>query len=364
MSVESLTSIPSRSEIIGDYRRRGHLIAAVLPIHYPRALLRTFNVLPIEVWGPPGVDASHGSAHVQPYFCSVVRNALSFLKSGGLDVADLLVVPHACDSLQGLGSVLLDFVKPRQPVIPLYIPRGEHARAVEFLADEFRWLYGQLERIAHRSPSDSDLMESIWREEAADTLLVQLHQNRKDLQLDDFQFYHLIRTREFMPAETFSQMASRALECHSGANHDGVPIILSGIVPEPMEIFESITKLGGVVVADDLACCGRRLYPPGQSDDPYLRLAERIIGAPPDSTRGNSIQERLEHLHAMIETSGAKGVIFYPVKFCEPELFDLPDLRKGLQNLGVPSLTLEVDLNDPLSNQALTRIEAFFEMIA
>jgi benzoyl-CoA reductase/2-hydroxyglutaryl-CoA dehydratase subunit BcrC/BadD/HgdB len=64
-----------------------------------------------------------------------------------------------------------------------------------------------------------------------------------------------------------------------------------------------------------------------------------------------------------VEGSGARGVVFYVVKFCEPELFDLPDLRRELQEAGVPSMTVEVDLNDPLSQQIRTRLEAFLEMI-
>jgi benzoyl-CoA reductase/2-hydroxyglutaryl-CoA dehydratase subunit BcrC/BadD/HgdB len=65
----------------------------------------------------------------------------------------------------------------------------------------------------------------------------------------------------------------------------------------------------------------------------------------------------------LVERAGARGVLFYDVKFCEPELFDLPDLRQGLQRAGIPSVTIEVDLNDPLSQQILTRLGAFLEMI-
>jgi benzoyl-CoA reductase/2-hydroxyglutaryl-CoA dehydratase subunit BcrC/BadD/HgdB len=93
-------------------------------------------------------------------------------------------------------------------------------------------------------------------------------------------------------------------------------------------------------------------------------MTESILGGPPDSTRGHPIQERLDHLVRLCQTSGARGVVFYDVKFCEPELYDLPLLRKGLQEAGVPSVTIEVDLNDPLSHQSLTRIEAFLEMMA
>jgi benzoyl-CoA reductase/2-hydroxyglutaryl-CoA dehydratase subunit BcrC/BadD/HgdB len=362
--MDALSAVPRRSEIIRTQRERGGWIAAVLPIHYPRALLRAFDILPIEVWGPPGVDVSYGAMHLQPYVCSVVRNALSFLQTGGLNVTDLIIVPHACDSLQGLGSILIDFVRPKQPIIPLYLPRGRRASDIGFLADEFRSLYQRLAEITHRSPTSAELMESIRREEAADDFLAQLHQRGRFLLLTDIQLYRLIRAREYLPAETFSELARAALAQVSETPRKDIPIILSGIVPEPMSLFESLSDMGGMVVADDLACCGRRLYPCGSSDDPFRHLAESILGAPPDSTRGNPIEERLEYLLQMSRTSGAKGVVFYDVKFCEPELFDLPNLRKGLQEAGIPSATVEVDINDPLSHQTLTRLEAFLEMIA
>ena len=367
-------AIPRRLEVAHAHKDRGGLVAAVLPIHYPRALLRAFDILPVEVWGPPRVDVVYGAAHLQPYVCSIVRNALSFLQTGGLDVADLIIVPHACDSLQGLASILIDFIHPRQPVIPLYLPRGRRESDAAFLADEFRSLYRRLEEITHRSPSNADLMAGIRREEAADELLGQLHERRMNLSLTPIEFYRLIRAREYLPAEMFSDLARAAqapspgpspTEAGEGSeSRKGIPILLSGIVPEPMSLFESIAEMGGVIVADDLACCGRRLYPPGKSEDAFRHLAESILGGPPDSTRGYSIQERLDHLMRLCQASGARGVVFYDVKFCEPELFDLPLLRKGLQEANVPSVAIEVDLNDPLSHQALTRIEAFLEMMA
>jgi benzoyl-CoA reductase/2-hydroxyglutaryl-CoA dehydratase subunit BcrC/BadD/HgdB len=356
--------IPRRSETIRAFKESGGLAAAVLPIHYPRALLRAFDILPVEVWGPPRVDASFGAAHLQPYVCSIVRNALSFLQSGGSDVVDLIVVPHACDSLQGLGSILIDLVHPKQPVIPLYLPRGTRASDVGFLADELRSIYRRLEEMIHRSPSDAQLVQCIQREGTADQLSSELYRHRKQLGLTQIEFYRLIRSREYLPAESFSESAKSALGRAGETRPDGTPIILSGIVPEPMSLFDSIAEMGGAVVADDLACCGRRIYPPGKSDEPFRRMAESLLAAPPDPMRGSPIQERLDHLLRLTKTSGARGVVFYDVKFCEPELYDLPDLRKGLQAAGVPSTAIEVDLNDPLTHQTLTRIEAFLEMIA
>ena len=362
-------SIPHRIETIRAHKARGGRVAAVLPIHYPHALFRAFDILPVEVWGPPQVDATRGSAHLQPYVCSIVRNALAYLLSGGLDLADLIVVPHTCDSLQGFASILIDFIHPAQPVLPIYLPRGRRESDVDFLADEFKSLYRQLAEITGRAPSDAELMECIRREEAADARLADLDHCRAALPQKDF--YRLVRSREYLPAETFIEIVERVgasstplRSAQDASPLQKIPILLSGIVPEPMAIFDALDRMNAVVVADDFASCGRRLYPPGKSDDPCARMAERILASPPDSTRDDAIQDRLQHLLRLTKESGAKGIVFYDVKFCEPELFYLPALRQGLQDAGIPSLAVEVDLNDPLSQQVLTRLEAFVEIIA
>ena len=355
--------IPKRIETINSFKAQGGKVAAVLPIHYSRALFRAFDILPVEVWGPPKVETSYGGAHLQSYVCSIVHNALSFLKKGGLEITDFILVPHACDSLQGLGSILLDFVKPTQTVAPLYLPRGKRPEDKQFLADEFRALARQLSKLTGKELGNDKLLECIEREEQADLLLADLYRYRTGLGLDNLSFYRLIRSREYLPAEQFTELAQTVLGEYSISKPDGIPIILSGIVPEPMEVLKAIEELGGFVVADDFACCGRRLYPKGKEREPFLRMAERIINAPPDPTRGNSIDERAEYLINLGQEHGAKGVIFYELKFCEPELFDLPNLRNSLKQAGLHSVHIEVDINDPLSNQVITRIAAFLEIL-
>lgn len=355
--------IPSRMNTLHDYRMRGGSIAAAFPIHYPRELLRAFDFLPVEVWGPPHVTGSLGEAHLQPYICSIVRNSLSFIQSGSLDAVDLLLVPHACDSLQGLGSLLLDFVPPQQPVLTLYLPRGRRASDVAYLSAELRALYHRLQSITGLSPSNSELLASIHREEEADGMLFRLHHERRHIPLPDEAFYRLVRSREYLPAEQFALLAKDSLSHAAQSELPGIPIILSGILPEPMGILSALNEIGARVVGDDLACCGRRLYPDGRSDEPFQRMAERIIYAPPDPTRGSPIHERLEYLQRLAKDSAARGVVFYDVKFCEPELFDLPKLRQGLHEAGIPSLSVEVDISDGLSQPVMNRLAAFIEMM-
>jgi benzoyl-CoA reductase subunit C len=293
-----------------------------------------------------------------------VRNALSFLLTGGLQETDFILVPHGCDSLQGLGSILIDFIQPRQKVFPFYIPRGDKDNAIGFLAEEIRSLLNKITEATGHVPDEENIRESIKQHRKADELLAQLHASSRTVALSRLEFYKFLTSREYLPSPAFFNLAQAALSSEKrDTQTEGIPILLSGIVPEPMDILEGLSQLGASVVADDLACCGRRLYPPSSNDDVYLAMAQSILTSPPDSTRGSRVGDRIRHLLNLAERSGAKGVIFLEVKFCEPELFYLPLLRQSLEDAGIPSLVLEVELNDPFTHQLRTRIEAFLEMI-
>ncbi len=355
-------TVPVRKDVIAALKNRGGIVAAVLPIHYPRALLRAFDIFPVEVWGPPRVDVSLGGAHLQPYVCSIVQNSLSFIKMGALDFAGLILIPHTCDSLQGLTSVLMDLVKPEPPLFSLYLPRGQREEDVVFLAAELRSLYSGLSDLTGRKPNDTELLAAIEQEELSDKFMARLYERRQTLGLGNLDFYRLIRAREYLPAEDFAALAETVLQIKLEPR-PGTPLIISGILPEPMAVLDVIEEMNGVVVADDLAACGRRCYRPGAGDKPFRRMAESIIAAPPDPTRSNPISERIQYLTDMAEKTGARGILFYEVKFCEPELFDLPELRSALKDQGLSSMVIEVDINNVLPHQAATRIGAFIEML-
>ena len=58
-------------------------------------------------------------------------------------------------------------------------------------------------------------------------------------------------------------------------------------------------------------------------------------------------------------------MILHVLKFCEPELFDVPAIRAGLRRARrAGAATLEGELEAELSGQTVTRIEAFVEMLA
>lgn len=358
--MDDALQLPSRREVIAEAHRRGRRVAAVLPYHYPRALLRAYGFHPVELWGPPHIPRDRGSRHFPAYTCDIAVRATSFLLQGGLDGVDVILVPHTCDALQGLGSVVGDFLRPRPAVLTLYLPRDHRREDRAFLADELRRLGSALAALTGLEPDQAAWEEALAAEGAADAALAGLYRRRSRLAVSDRLFYAAVRSREYLPAERFAALAGSLPE---GEPPSGVPLMISGIVSEPPAVFDHLAAVGARVVADDLACGTRRLYPAGDDGDPFERLASRLLAAPPDPTRGSPIAERAAHLGGMMEESGARGLVVYDVKFCEPELFDIPLLRSHLAGAGFPLLHVEVELGEDLGQQTLTRLEAFVETL-
>ncbi len=332
-----------------------------MPIHYPRAMLRAHRLHPMEIWGPPSVERHEGSRHFQAYTCDIVVKAMSFLRSGGLDEAKAILVPHTCDALQGMGSVLGDFLKPDQRVLTLYLPRARRSSDHEFLRRELGRLATTLVEVSGHEPSADDWAEAFEAEDAADAALAELYQGRGRLAVSDRDFYTIVRSREYLTAEQFCEQVA-ALPKGEAARR-GVGLMISGIVAEP-ELFDQIEDMGAHVAGDDLACGFRRVYSPSTQADPLERAANRLMTSPADPTCGTPIQVRVDTLQTRMRALGARGLLIYDPKFCEPELFDVPLLRKHLNALGFPVLHVEFEMGDSLPHQTLSRIEAFVETLS
>jgi len=348
--------------VIEHVRSLGRQAVAVMPIHYPRAMLRAHRLHPIEIWGPPHVARHEGSHHFQTYTCDIVVKAMAFLCSGGLDSTRAILVPHTCDALQGFASVLIDFLKPDQRVLTLYLPRGRRTTDSVFLKEELQRLAKSLVEVGGHEPDSRDWAEAFEAEDAADAALADMYRRRSRIAISDRDFYTVVRSREYLTAEQFCERAAALPE--GDAPHRGVGLMISGIVAEPLELFDQIADIGAYVAGDDLACGFRRVYPTSKQSDPFERSAHRLQTSPPDPTCGTPIRVRVDSLQTRMRALGARGLLVYDPKFCEPELFDVPLLRKHLTAGGFPVLHVEFEMGERLPHQALSRIEAFVETLS
>jgi len=382
-------SFPARKEYI---RQKKNNLAihplGVFPALYPKELLWSYNILPVEIWDPP-LQISGADAHLQPYICPIVKSGLELILQGHCQLLDGFLFPHTCDSIQNLASIVNHYLGITKRCFFFYLPKNSNPSATkDFYCFQLQKLQQDLEKeFGANDPLTIKKMIVLGDKISTQVQKLYLRRTQRDSLLSNRNFYQLLRMGEYLlPQDFLSVLTDAILQDKKGEKKPGV--IVSGILPN-MNMMDKLDQMGVTVAADDLLNCGRRLLNKGlkklgagepeisnpekqpyqdilETDNPkYFEdlLANKYLDLPPCPTRVSSHLQRLEHLLSLLDISGARGIIFSLVKFCEPELFDLPILQKELQARNIPSVVIESELHQNLDGQLNTRLDAFLEML-
>ncbi|MFH1480649.1 MAG: 2-hydroxyacyl-CoA dehydratase family protein [Pseudomonadota bacterium] len=355
----------TRKEYLIEQKQKGRKIFGVFPAQVPKEILWAMNVVPMEIWDPP-VEVIHANTHLQPYICSVVKGGLELILQGKCDDLDGFLFPHTCDSIQNLASIVYDYLGVNKPCYFFYHPKAPYKdSAREYYMEQLKALTSRLEK--QLGPLDPlELIKRIKQGDQISEIINKIYILRREgnLKATNVRFYRIIRRGEALHPDDYIPLLEGFLAESKGRNDKGPRVILSGVLPNPEEILSILDGLGVSIVDDDLLNCGRRLIRPVKnSGDPFQDLTDGYFGMPPCTTRDSPISERVSYLFDKIEHCHAKGVIFNMTKFCEPELFDLPQAVSELRKRGVATLVIETELNQGVSGQLATRIEAFVELL-
>ncbi|MCF8081603.1 MAG: 2-hydroxyacyl-CoA dehydratase family protein [Deltaproteobacteria bacterium] len=356
----------TRTEYLISQKQMGRRLIGAFPAQYPKEILWAMNAIPAEIWDPP-VDTSEANAHLQPYICSVVRAGLALILEGKCDMLDGFLFPHTCDSIQNLASIVNDYLGIRKPCYFFYPPKAPYRHSSRrYFVEQLRALVTALEKTM--GPLDpSSFKQSVQQGFALGALLGEIYEQRRagTLNAPNADFYGVLRQGEYLHPEDFIPRLEAFRRTAEREDTSGPGVILSGVLPNPPEILKLLDASGVRIVDDDFMNCSRRFLIHGEpAQDPFEALADAYFSLPPCTTKNSSIQERINGLLEKIEKSGARGVIFYLVKFCEPELFDVPLVSEAVKDRGIPTLVLDVEINQGLTGQLTTRVEAFVEMIS
>jgi benzoyl-CoA reductase subunit C len=133
------------------------------------------------------------------------------------------------------------------------------------------------------------------------------------------------------------------------------------------ELLEAIEASGAVVVDDDLYHGRRHVSTDVEEDgDPLEALArwyqQRNVNIP-CPTRVQQDADWDSWLLDAVRRSGAEAVIHLLPKFCEPHMLYYPELRKALDEAGIPHLQIETEHEGMPLESFRTRIEALVERV-
>lgn len=337
------------------------------PVLYPREVLTALDVNVREVWS----DASGGlvtdPGKLQGYLCPTVRGIQAVL-GRAQHGASVAIVPHTCDSMQGLGMIARATPEWGVRVITFRHPRGtDRPAARQFLRRELEAFIADLQDALGRTLEPSKLAQAIDLHRKVERALANVLAHRAQLAMSDADLYAVLRSIEWMhPSDLLAELGKIEAQIEPGApRRPGVGVVMSGMTPEPEGLFETLQDVGAYVAGDDYAAIGRRIpADEGPMDgDPIGAVVERLLLMPPCPTRASDSSRRIARLRQLAQDTGARGVVLHTVKFCEPELFDVPIVRRALEQSGLKVLHLETELEPRVTGQIATRLEAFVEML-
>ncbi|MBC8246922.1 MAG: 2-hydroxyacyl-CoA dehydratase [Deltaproteobacteria bacterium] len=344
----------------------GRTVLGVFPAHYPKEILWALNILPVEIWDPP-VETTRAGAHLQPYTCGIVKSGLALILEKKWQHVDGFLFPHTCDSIQNLASMVNDYLTQDTPCFFFYHPKAPYRESSR------RYYRNQLHRFlsdleSHFGPLDTqNLKHAIHQSREINNLLKKIYALRAAsmLKASNHTFYDVVRLGEYLHPDDYIPLLRQFISRSKGtSNASGLPILLSGILPAPRGMLSLLDQLSVNVVNDDYLCCQRRIAVQySDTQDLFDAMAASYFAMPPCSTKGSPIADRLDYILRLAETGRAKGILFNPLKFCEPEHFDIPQLVHGVKKAGLAALIIESDIDPGASGQLATRIEAFVEML-
>lgn len=357
-----------------DWKSAHHRpVIGSFPMNFPVELVHAAGALPVIIQ-ESRTPITEGRSLLAEFYCGYTRSVADQAAIGELDVFDAFVTADHC--VQLLGAV--DAIRYTRPTKPVHFAQFTSAmddawtrpRVDSRIAD----LRVQVESVTRVSVDDDSLAASIRAFNENRALLRRLYDLRRSgrARISAIQMQLLVKSSMVMDiAEHTSILRTILAELPIFAEQpdDVVRLHISGHfchAPRP-EILDVIEESGAIVVDDDLYTGYRYIstdVPDG--DDPLSALSgwylERNLNTPCPTRVTSEVDWDTYLLDSMAE-SGANGVLILMAKFCEPHMLYYPELRKALENRGIPSLLIETEHEGLPVEKLRTQMETFVERI-
>ncbi|MBN2168034.1 MAG: 2-hydroxyacyl-CoA dehydratase [Actinobacteria bacterium] len=338
--------------------------------YVPEELIYAAGVLPVRILGDNKQRAAWGG-HLQNYCCSLSRSVLDMALTGEFDFIDGFVFGHTCDTMQRLSDIWrinTGFQFHADLVSPV---RLDGEAAFKYLHEEIALFRSKLE-CRFGQVADERIVESIDIYQENRTLLRKLYELKRRCPgiITSADLLWVITASSMMDKVEHSMLLASLfdeLEAGSGASSAGkaeTPLFGIGSVMDQWEFLEMMESSGGTFVGDDF-CNGGRYADDfiSESDEPVEALTQRMLGRASCPCKHGSNRDRTTALIDRIKDSGALGAVFFLLKYCDPHSFEYPCLKKALDEMGIPSILIEIEHGAVSIESMRTRIEALVETI-
>ncbi len=350
-------------KVISEKKSSGKKVIGILPIYAPEELVHAAGMLSVGCWGG-SADISMATKYLPPFACSIMQEVMEYAERGVYKDLDAFVVSTPCDTLKAISQNLI-YACPDQKVIIFTHPQNNKMEAaITFVKSEFSKVKAQLEAVAGMAISDEAINESI--EIYNDNRRALIIANNPGV-ISAVNRHYVIKSGFYMDKEEHTKLVKELnsiLKDEKKIDWQGKKIVLAGILAEPNSLLEIFDEFKLAVIADELAQESRQfrtLVPDGK--DPLERLARQWQNREACSVILDKEKKRAKHIAELAKVNQADGVILCQMKFCDPEEFDYPSIKKACEDVRIPLLSIELDKLSDSAGQYRTRIQAFGELL-
>lgn len=359
----------ARHEYAKEWKEKtGGKVLGYFCTYVPEEILLAADVLPVRILGshePQDVT----EPHIFGMFCPFCRDCLAQGLKGRYDYLDGIMISQSCLHIrQAYTSWEMHVPVP----FSYYLPMPNHVqspRALPYLRAELETFKKAVEEWTGKTITDEDLDRGIEIMNRHRRLLRDAYDTRKaaDPPMSGLEAMYMAVSSQMIDKtehsdiveESLKELQTRKLETPTGQR-----LIIIGSENDDTTFIDMVENCGATIVVDD-HCTGSRYFwnqvePNGE--DRLQAIAKRYIDRPRCPTKDWEERSRIPHIMNLAKDWNVSGAILIQQKFCDPHELDIPIIRKTLEESGIPTLFLELDVTVPVG-QFQTRVEAFLEML-
>ncbi|MEW6742206.1 MAG: benzoyl-CoA reductase, bzd-type, subunit N [Planctomycetota bacterium] len=356
-----------RHEYAREWRKKtGGKVLGCFCTYVPEEILVAADVLPVRLLGshqPQNVT----EPHIFGMFCPFCRDVLAQGLQGRYEYLDGIMISQSCLHLrQAYTSWDLHV-----PVgFSHYLPMPHHVQsphAVAFARAEFDVFRKKVEKWTGKAITDDDLLRGIDIVNRDRQLMKQVYELRKReaVPISGLESMYMVVSSQMTDKQEHARIVGEVLrELAQRKLKTGTRLMLLGSENDDSEFIGMVESVGATIVQDDHCTGTRYFWDEVELDgDPLTAIAERYVNRLPCPTKDWPQRRRIERIQQFAKDWNARGAIVIQQKFCDPHELDIPAIRKHLEDAGVKTLFLELDVTVPVG-QFKIRVEAFLEMLA
>ncbi|NNL78099.1 MAG: 2-hydroxyacyl-CoA dehydratase [Desulfobacterales bacterium] len=356
------------SKTIGKYEAElNRPVIGVMPAYFPMELIDAAGGYPVQLWGN-NLSLENSDAYLQSYCCSVARSVLELELRGIAKMVKAYAFTSLCDTLINLREIYRNIFS--KPTVELSIPITRTAEARNnYLESVVQSVVVGLEAITGQKMTPENLQQASKRFGRLRALQRRLYRIRHENPglVKNHDFYTVIKSAFFLPADIYNRMLEDLLtdlDKLKSDDNNRPKLLLSGMVFDPLEVYRIFDESGVCIVDDDFANGWRTVAKHDLKTENLAQgITEYLFNPVPCCCIYNPENDRHTYMLKKVKESGADGVLFWYIKFCEPDAFDQPQLMKRLKDEGIPVASIDLELTMNQFDQLKTRINAFCEIL-